>query len=620
MSRLIAAAVITTALLFAIYLPVISAQGDCPGAPPSYLAVGNTAWVMAGQQPNNVRSEAGAGYGVVTKVYASQPFSIIDGPVCADGYRWWMIRDQSGSQGWTADGTGGQRWLEGSSAPGGAVPTPAPVPTTAPLPTTAPEPAAAPQGTLRVVNESSTNICEVLVFGPGFAGPTNILPAPSQPIWPGGTSPDMTVWGGTYDVELRDCASTYLTDFNDAYIPAEQGKVTVITFRQAMLPSAPEAVPGYFSVNNQSSTAVCGVYATLSGMAERSQVNLLGGQILNPGMNSGALEVEAGRYWDIEVRDCNQTVIRQFEAQYVEADTAAVLVVVGEELLIEDEDSDGFSDEDELWLAQTFNPYYIFDENESVNLYNDALMLYQVSPTPELPACTVLITYIAHFPIDGGDEMDAGFGVHAGDNEAVRICAVHDTERQVWWAYSVVIHRHYDAPAGYVRDGEYFFSGITHGMSWDTIHFRDGEHIILYVSKDKHAAYTTEHECESYHVVPKGLPDVWDFEDCSGWDFGYFSIRPELNVGERDDPNFNWGSESDNSFLQTRWPDQCFWCAQKFCADVASNSCAGETGGKWWPTYDYSTGTLNVAQNNQINYQSQCGSQYQDVLPKFCPG
>ena len=618
MGRLIAAAVITTALLVAFYLPVISAQGDCPGAPSNYLSVGMTAWVMAGQQPNNVRSGSGAGYDVVTKVYATVPFTIIDGPVCADGYRWWMIRDQSGMQGWTADGTGSQRWLEGSSATGGAVPTSAPAPTTAPVPTTAPAQPAVQQGALRVINESSTNVCGVYLTGPGYASPTNVLPPANQPVWPGATSFDMSIPSGTYDIELRDCASPggYLTNFDDAFIPA--GQVTTITFRAAMLPSAPEAVPGYFTVSNESSTSICGVYATVSGMTERSQTNLLGGQTLSPGVMSGSLEVEAERYWDVEIRDCNQVTVGQYTGQYVAPNTAVVLYVFDPEPVINDADGDGLSDEDELWLAQTFNPYYIFDENESVNVYNDVVMLYQVSPTPDIPGCTALLTYIPHFPEDAGDEADMGFGYHVGDNEAVRVCAVHDTERQVWWAYSIVIHRHFDAPAGYVRNGEYMFSGVTHGISIDTIYFRDGEHIILYVSKDKHAAYPTPEECEAYHTVP-GAPDAWDFEDCSGGAQMYLEVRPELNVGERNDPAFNWGSESGNSFLMSRWPDECFWCAQDFCAGVVSNTCAGSTGGKWWPTYDYSTGSVKFQQNSTIISQLMCGSQYQDVTPEFCP-
>jgi uncharacterized protein YraI len=38
-------------------------------------------------------------------------FSVVGGPQCADGYRWWQV-SYNGLVGWTASGSGSEYWVE----------------------------------------------------------------------------------------------------------------------------------------------------------------------------------------------------------------------------------------------------------------------------------------------------------------------------------------------------------------------------------------------------------------------------------------------------------------------------------------------------------------------------
>lgn len=64
----------------------------------------------------NFRSSAGLGGGVMGLINAGTTGSVIGGPTDRDGYRWWQLRTDSGSQGWAA-----ANWLVTTS--GGTTPT-----------------------------------------------------------------------------------------------------------------------------------------------------------------------------------------------------------------------------------------------------------------------------------------------------------------------------------------------------------------------------------------------------------------------------------------------------------------------------------------------------------------
>lgn len=85
----------------------------CPGTLTSRLIVGQTARVIVegGNTANRIRSQATASAGQVGSIPPGDEFAVIDGPICADGYAWWMV-DYDGLIGWTAEGDAARYWLE----------------------------------------------------------------------------------------------------------------------------------------------------------------------------------------------------------------------------------------------------------------------------------------------------------------------------------------------------------------------------------------------------------------------------------------------------------------------------------------------------------------------------
>ncbi len=92
--------------------PVVDAPstGDCMGAPPPRLTVGETGRVTPGV-PNNVRSSPSLSAPEIGDIPGEGVFSVLEGPVCTDGYLWWKV-DHNGLVGWTASGNGAEYWVE----------------------------------------------------------------------------------------------------------------------------------------------------------------------------------------------------------------------------------------------------------------------------------------------------------------------------------------------------------------------------------------------------------------------------------------------------------------------------------------------------------------------------
>jgi uncharacterized protein YraI len=83
---------------------------SCQGAPPPNLTVGGQGRVTPGL-PNKMRSQPSTAAAQVGSIPGEGVFSVIGGPVCADGYMWWQI-SYNGLTGWTANGSGSEYWVE----------------------------------------------------------------------------------------------------------------------------------------------------------------------------------------------------------------------------------------------------------------------------------------------------------------------------------------------------------------------------------------------------------------------------------------------------------------------------------------------------------------------------
>jgi hypothetical protein len=88
---------------------VVSSEPDCPLAP--RMVVGQLGIVDDNTPlPNRLRSQPSLSGRQLDTIPVGEIFSVIGGPVCADGYWWWEV-DYSGTSGWTAEGTGGEYYI-----------------------------------------------------------------------------------------------------------------------------------------------------------------------------------------------------------------------------------------------------------------------------------------------------------------------------------------------------------------------------------------------------------------------------------------------------------------------------------------------------------------------------
>ena len=93
---------------FSIPTPIPPSTG-C--ALPPRLQVGATGMVIPGD-PNVLRTSAGTGTTVIGQLTQGAIFTVLAGPVCANGYQWWQVT-AGGQTGWTAEGQGtSEYWLD----------------------------------------------------------------------------------------------------------------------------------------------------------------------------------------------------------------------------------------------------------------------------------------------------------------------------------------------------------------------------------------------------------------------------------------------------------------------------------------------------------------------------
>lgn len=92
------------------------AQVDsCPGAPVPNLEVGMLGQVTVTNGSSvRVREQPSVSAPIVTTMAEAEAFSVIDGPRCADGYRWWQLSWLSNGSvtGWSAEGSGNDYFIE----------------------------------------------------------------------------------------------------------------------------------------------------------------------------------------------------------------------------------------------------------------------------------------------------------------------------------------------------------------------------------------------------------------------------------------------------------------------------------------------------------------------------
>lgn len=273
-----------------------------------------------------------------------------------------------------------------------------------------------------------------------------------------------------------------------------------------------------------------------------------------------------------------------------------------------DSDMDGIDDETEWRIARTYSPVLQYDEDETEDVINVVVPLYQVSPyihsNGKEGAMLVFVflydgDYGADFdqgwkdwftdPIStiGGaimDPFDQMFGKHCGDTEVIYFFIENGSgDWQDTWLESIFWKRHYD-PIYETPENKVSYVDIGDGFG--------RTHPLIYVSEDKHGMYPNHTECENYQtdVVQERIKNAIDIkipltpkmEDCSGGDrINFANLSNRQNVGEAISEKTMNRTTLNGTIYEgyDPWENVEFWGRtdyEKLCIDPA-----GGLGGKW---------------------------------------
>ena len=95
-----------------VTLTATATPAGTPTPTPGPLTVGGRARVtVADWAYLNVRAEPSAQAEIIGTLDSGAEVTILEGPVEADGYRWWKLDDGKGLVGWAVEGTKRERWL-----------------------------------------------------------------------------------------------------------------------------------------------------------------------------------------------------------------------------------------------------------------------------------------------------------------------------------------------------------------------------------------------------------------------------------------------------------------------------------------------------------------------------
>jgi hypothetical protein len=93
--------------------PLGSSADHCPANFSSTLRIGTYAYIsLTPPLPNRLRSGAGLRHGYLGQVEPGGGLKVLDGPLCSDGYSWWLVESlYGGLRGWTIEGRNLEQWV-----------------------------------------------------------------------------------------------------------------------------------------------------------------------------------------------------------------------------------------------------------------------------------------------------------------------------------------------------------------------------------------------------------------------------------------------------------------------------------------------------------------------------
>jgi hypothetical protein len=90
-----------------------SSASNCPSRFSSPLKANIYAYIsLTPPLPNRIRSAAGLSNTYLGQIEPGGGLKLIDGPICADGYSWWLVESlHGGLRGWTVEGKSSEQWV-----------------------------------------------------------------------------------------------------------------------------------------------------------------------------------------------------------------------------------------------------------------------------------------------------------------------------------------------------------------------------------------------------------------------------------------------------------------------------------------------------------------------------
>ena len=90
-----------------------SSASNCPRRFSSPLKAETYAYIsLSPPLPNRIRSSTSLTSTYLGQLEPGEGLKVLDGPICADEYSWWLVESLSGSlRGWIVEGKGSKRWI-----------------------------------------------------------------------------------------------------------------------------------------------------------------------------------------------------------------------------------------------------------------------------------------------------------------------------------------------------------------------------------------------------------------------------------------------------------------------------------------------------------------------------
>ncbi|MBZ0278035.1 MAG: SH3 domain-containing protein, partial [Anaerolineae bacterium] len=222
----------------------VLAQDDpnCPGAPLPRLVVGGQGRVTPGD-PNNVRDAAARSGAKIGAIPGGEAFSVLEGPVCADGLNWWRV-SYGDLTGWTVEGASGAYWVEPYD-PNQPTATPLP-PTETPLPTPTPAPAHVFEPLRPVVNTLASGVQARIISdegeGEGLRLTVRAQPGVNGEVITHLTAGDrVTIRDGVQESDSLIWREIQMADGRQGWMVEGLWNNTQNTYNRTLLPACPVA-------------------------------------------------------------------------------------------------------------------------------------------------------------------------------------------------------------------------------------------------------------------------------------------------------------------------------------------------------------------------------------------